>query len=102
MQQRIKLLEKTPITQRQALLIILALYFLGTILLIAIKFTSPVHDASILLSAAVIGGSLFGGAWFLYYRYSWEPVRYFTATITTLIVALFLPEPFVSTYAPMA
>jgi PAS domain S-box-containing protein len=101
MQPRLKLLMKTPITQRQAVLAVLALYFVGTLSLIALKLRAPQHNTAILLSAGLFGAMVFGGAWFLYYRYDWEPVRYLAAITTTLLVALFLPEPFVTRYAPM-
>jgi PAS domain S-box-containing protein len=101
MQPRIKLLEKTSITQRQALLSILALYFLGALSLILLKFTAPKHHADLLFFVGLLAALVFGGAWFLYYRYNWESIRYFAAITTTLLVALYLPEPYVSSYAPM-
>jgi PAS domain S-box-containing protein len=101
MQQRTKLLEKFSFTERQALLTILALYFLGTMALVAMELVAPAHNTAILLSTGLAGTILFGGAWFLYYWYEWEPVRYFAATTAILLVALSLPEPFISSYAPM-
>jgi PAS domain S-box-containing protein len=90
------------LTQRQAALTILALYFLGAVLVTLIELVSFTVDAAPYLAGGLGGAVLFGGAWILYYRWNWEPARYFTTVAFTAIVALFLPEPFVSDYAPMA
>ncbi|HSJ88002.1 MAG TPA: PAS domain S-box protein [Anaerolineales bacterium] len=94
-------LKRIHITQRQAVLAVLALYFLGTILLIGLELISPASNAAFLLSGGVSAAILFGGAWALYYKRNWEPIRYFAAFLSSLLVGAFLPEPFVSIYAPM-
>src|SRR5512133_3365443 len=100
---RIALLKKFPIalTQRQAALAVLALYFLGTILLMLIELILPTKGAGILFSGGLVGAILFGGTWVLYYKRNWEPVRYFAAIAFTVLMGVVLPEPFVSAYAPM-
>ena len=97
---RFKLLERIQITQRGAVLSTLALFFAGTVLLIFIESIS--HNSGLGLFQGFIAVILFGAAWFLYYIYNWAPSRYFAALASTLLVAFFLPEPFVSSYAPMA
>lgn len=94
-------LKRIHITQRQAVLAVLALYCLGTILLIGLELISPASNAAFLLSGGVSAAILFGGAWALYYKRNWEPIRYFAAFLSSLLVGAFLPEPFVSIYAPM-
>ena len=93
--------EKISITQRQAVLAVLAIYFLGTLLLVPFELmtalpANPLHTAGG-LGAAII----FGSAWILYFRYNWQTTRYLAAVACSILVASFLPEPFVSEYAPM-
>jgi PAS domain S-box-containing protein len=98
-----QLLKKIHITltQRQAALAVLALYFLGTLLVIIIELIRPTKEIAFLFSGGFGGAILFGGTWILYYKCNWEAVRYFAAIAFTVLMALVLPEPFVSVYAPM-
>ena len=89
------------LTQRQAALAVLALYFLGTVLVIVIELIWPTKDAALYFSGGLGGVILFGATWVLYYKRNWEPIRYFAAITFTVLVTLALPEPFVSVYAPM-
>src|SRR6185369_2361192 len=86
---------------RQAALTVLALYFMGTVLVIGIELVRPTKEVTFLFSGRFGGAILFGGTWFLYYKRNWEPVRYFAAVAFTVLMAFLLPEPFVSVYAPM-
>jgi PAS domain S-box-containing protein len=98
---RFKLPEKILITQRQARLTTLALYFLSALSLIVLPIMTPRPHGGILLSTSLVAAVVFGGAWFLYYRYNWEPVCYVAAISATLLVALFLPEPYVTSYVSL-
>ena len=89
------------ITQRQASLIVLALYSLGAFLLTLIEWVTPTDNAHARLSGGLLSGFFFGGAWFLYLKYDWKSIRYFAAISSTLLVTLSIPEPFVSHYAPI-
>ncbi len=93
--------ENFNFTQRQAVLVVLALYFLGIVLMILFELIVPTPDGAIYISGALCGAILFGSAWLLYFKRNWEPARYFAAIASTLLVALLMPEPFVSQYAPM-
>jgi PAS domain S-box-containing protein len=88
------------LTQRQATLAVLALYFLGGVLVVVLETIRPPADSTSLVASigAVI---LFGSAWILYYKSNREWVRHFAAVATTLLVAWGMPEPFVTSYAPM-
>ena len=94
-------LERINITQRHAVLAVLFLYFMGAMLVGSIESvtSSPANPRHI--AGGLVAALVFGGAWFLYYRYRWESVRYFAALISTLILTLLLPEPFITRYAPM-
>ncbi|HSL29482.1 MAG TPA: ATP-binding protein [Anaerolineales bacterium] len=94
-------IERINITQRHAVLAVLFLYFLGAVLVTAIESISGGSVDDLYPSGAFAATALFGSAWFLYYRYSWEFVRYFASVIATLLVTLLLPEPFITKYAPM-
>ena len=97
-----KPLEKFNITQRQAALAVLFMYFLGTVFVVLFELATG-SSASVLFLAGGLGGTiLFGSAWYLYLKHNWEITRYFAAFTFSLLIALFLPEPFVSQYAPMA
>ena len=97
-----KFIKRTTITQRQAALAVLALYFLGIVLVVIIELTAPALHDGVYISGGLSGAVLFGVAWILYFKYTWEPARYFAALASTLLVAFFLPEPFISQFAPMA
>lgn len=101
MQARPKLLEKVNITQRQAALVVLAIYFLGITLLVLIQMITHLPNSDLNLWGGIAGMLLSGGAWILYYKQNWEPARYFAALANSLLLGFLLPEPFVSVYAPM-
>src|SRR5687767_4206069 len=96
---RIQFFERINITQRQAVLAVLFLYFLGAILTIGIQLLTPTSVSRIYILGGVCGAILFGSTWIMYFKYNWEPVRYFAAIALSLIVGFFLPEPFVTQYA---
>jgi PAS domain S-box-containing protein len=95
-------LKRFTITQRQAALAVLALYFLGIVLVVLIELITPALHDGVYISGGLSGAVLFGSAWFLYFRHNWDPARHFAAVASSLLVGVFLPEPFVSQYAPMA
>jgi PAS domain S-box-containing protein len=95
-------LKRFTITQRQAVLAVLALYFLGTVLLVLIEWITSALPDGVYISAGLSGAILFGSAWLLYFKYNWDPAPHFAAVASSLLVGFFLPEPFVSQYAPMA
>ena len=95
-------LKRFTITQRQAVLAVLALYFLGIVLVVLIELITPALHDGVYVSGGLSGAILFGIAWILYFKHNWAPVRYFAAVASSLLVGFFLPEPFVSQYAPMA
>jgi PAS domain S-box-containing protein len=95
-------LKRFTITQRQAVLAVLALYFLGTVLVVLIELITPALHDRVPIAGGLAGAILFGIAWILYFKHDWEPVRDFAAVASSLLVGFFLPEPFVSLYAPMA
>jgi PAS domain-containing protein len=96
-----KIPERIQITQRQAALFVLALYFVSAVLVTSIALMTHASDNAFVLPGAISGSVLFWGAWILYYKTNWEPIRYFAALASSLLVGLFLPEPFVTSYAPM-
>ena len=98
---RFQSLKRFSITQRQAVLAVLALYFLGTVLLVLIELITPALHDGVYISGGLCGAILFGSAWILYFKLNWDPARHFAAVASSLLVGLFLPEPFVSQYAPM-
>ena len=93
--------ERFNITQRQAALTVLALYFFGIVLVIFAEWIMPTPSNRDFFTGGFCGAIVFGITWILYYKRNWEPARYFAAIASTLLVAFFLPEPFVSQYAPM-
>jgi PAS domain S-box-containing protein len=95
-------LKRFTITERQAVLAVLALYFLGTVLVAGIELITPALHDGFYVSGGLSGAILFGIAWVLYFKHNWAPVQYFAAVASSLLVGFFLPEPFVSEYAPMA
>jgi PAS domain S-box-containing protein len=99
---QVQFLEKINITQRQAALAILFFYSFAAVLTVVIQFINPSPDSAIYFLGGTCGIILFGGACFVYYKYNLDSARYFAAIAATLLVAFFLPEPFVSQYAPMA
>jgi PAS domain S-box-containing protein len=96
-----KSLRRFTITQRQAVLAVLALYFLGTVLLVLTELITPALHDGVYVSGGLCGAILFGSVWILYFKYNWDPARHFAAVASSLLVGFFLPEPFVSQYAPM-
>jgi PAS domain S-box-containing protein len=99
---RLRSLERINITQRQAVLAVLALYFLGSALVALHQLIKPAVDGGVYISGGSIGAMVFGGAWVLYYTRNWDPARYLAVSASALVVGASLPEPFVSQYAPMA
>jgi PAS domain S-box-containing protein len=94
--------KNTNLSQRQAVLGVLFLYSLAAVLVMLLQLLKPTPNGGAYLLGGLSGTIIFGSAWILYLKRSWEPARYFAAIASTLLVALFLPEPFVSQYAPMA
>jgi PAS domain S-box-containing protein len=94
--------KNTNLSQRQAVLGVLLLYSLAAVLVMLLQLVKPTPNGGAYMLGGLSGTILFGSAWILYLKRSWEPARYFAAIASTLLVALFLPEPFVSQYAPMA
>src|ERR1043165_4915571 len=99
MQWRFRLYERISITQRQAVLTVLALYFLGAVLVMLIR---PTPSGGFFILGRVSTVTILGGGWILYYKRNWEPVRYLAAIVSTLVIGLLLPEPYISQYASMA
>jgi putative nucleotidyltransferase with HDIG domain len=96
-----KLLERINITQRQAVLVVLALHCFGIALTVLMQLSPYPPENSMLIYGGITAVIVFGTAWFLYYKYDWKLIRYFAALASSILVGLFLPEPFVSDYAPM-
>lgn len=101
MRSRFKLFERINITQRHTVLVVLALYFLGVVLATLSELLLGGPDPDGTIPGGIITAILFGGAWILYYKRNWEPMRYFVVLASCFFVGFFLPEPFISFYAPM-
>ena len=90
--------EKIDITQKQAVLAVLFLYFSGAVFFVLSTLIIAGVENVRYFSGGFCGVILFGGAWFLYYKYNWQAARYIATLASTLLVTLSLPEPFVSQY----
>ena len=88
------------ITQRQAVLFSLAIQLLATLFLSVFQFITVQKNTQKDLILTVAVTVIYAGLLALY-RGGWDPARHVAVVFFTLILALSLPEPFVSQYAPM-
>jgi len=86
------------ISQRQATIFVLGFQLIVLIILWLSQLFAKQND-DLLTVGAGIAMLMYGGMLFAYLR-SWEYARHASVALITLIVATFLPEPFVTTYAP--
>src|ERR1043165_9314574 len=100
MQLLFQLSERINITKRRAVLFVLGGYTLTTLLVIVVALFKQPPDVSSILLGAIISVILFSGAWWLYFKYDWEPVRYFAVFAVTLVLGISLTGPYLINYAP--
>src|SRR5688572_19241525 len=86
------------ISQRQATIFILGFQWISLMSLLLSQVFARQSDPTLTLGAG-IAALIYGAMLFAYLR-GWEYARHVSVILITLIVALFLPEPFVSMYAP--
>ncbi|HET7145113.1 MAG TPA: PAS domain S-box protein, partial [Anaerolineales bacterium] len=86
------------ITQLQATISVLGIQFTAILILGILQFLQK-GGADALTAGAALAAFVYGGVLFAYLR-GWEYARHVSVVLITLIVGLFLPEPFVTTYAP--
>src|SRR5260221_7458261 len=86
------------ISQRRATLVVLG-FQLTAILILWLNQLIAKPDNNLLALGAGLASIVYGGMLFAYLR-GWEYARHTSVVLITLIVAAFLPEPFVTTYAP--
>ena len=96
-----KLSERINITKRRAVLFVLGGYTLTTVLLIVVALIKQPPNGHQFLLGAMSSVILFSGAWWLYFKHNWEPVRYFAVFAITLILGISLTGPYLMSYAPM-
>ena len=86
------------ITQRNTTYFTLGFQFVVVLLfLVGRIFTHAFDDLN--LPATGVAVVIYGGLLFAYWR-GWEYARHVSVILITLLIALVLPEPFVTTYAP--
>ncbi len=86
------------ISQRQAAIVVIGFQLTTMIILwVGQIFSKPVDR--FLTLGATLAMLIYGGMLFAYLR-GWEYARHASVVLITLVVAAFLPEPFVTTYAP--
>ena len=86
------------ISQRQATIVVLGFQLVAiTILWLGQLFVSGIADS--LTLGAGLAMLIYGGMLFAYLR-GWEYARHTSVVLITVVVAAFLPEPFVTMYAP--
>ena len=88
------------ITQRQAVLFSLSIQLLATFFLSVFQLITVQKNTQKDLILTVAVTVIYAGLLALY-RGGWDPARHVAVVFFTLILALSLPEPFVSQYAPM-
>ncbi|MBC7877817.1 MAG: PAS domain S-box protein [Anaerolineales bacterium] len=86
------------ISQRQATIAVLGFQWMSITILWLNQIFSKQSDSNLTLGAG-IAAVVYGGMLFAYIR-GWEYARHISVVLITLIVAVFLPEPFVTMYAP--
>lgn len=86
------------ISQRQATIAVLGFQWAALMILWVSQIFAQQSDATLTLGAG-IAALIYGAMLFAYLR-GWEYARHVSVILITLIVAVFLPEPFVTTYAP--
>jgi PAS domain S-box-containing protein len=86
------------ISQRQASIFVLGFQWIALMILWMSQVFAEGDDPSLTLGAG-IAALIYAGMLFAYLR-GWEYARHASVILITLIVAVFLPEPFVSMYAP--
>ena len=86
------------ISQRQATIFVLGFQLVAIIILGLSQFIAKPGTALLTVGAG-LAATVYGGVLFAYLR-GWEYARHASVVLITLIVAAFLPEPFVTTYAP--
>src|SRR5260221_3070131 len=86
------------ISQRRATLVVLG-FQLTAILILWLNQLIAKPDNNLLALGAALAYIVYGGMLFAYLR-GWEYARHTSVVLIPLIVAAFLPEPFVTTYAP--
>ena len=102
MLQKIQAFNRINLTQRHATLSVLALYVVGSAIAMLAELFTPTRFHNTIIILAPVGTLIFGTAWFLYYRNNWEPAPYLATLATTLMVGLFLPEPFLTREPPLS
>lgn len=84
------------LTQRQVVLGVYGLLVLGAIsVLIPALITAATFYSTTAGLGLVLFGGLLGAYWF-----GWEPARFLGLALLTILVAVVMPEPFVTGYAP--
>jgi PAS domain S-box-containing protein len=91
-------LKNKNISQRQATIAVLGFQWAALMILWASQVFAQESDATLTLGAG-IAALIYGAMLFAYLR-GWEYARHVSVILITLIVAVFLPEPFITTYAP--
>src|SRR5690349_11282320 len=100
MQSLFQISERMNITKRRAVLFVLGGYTLTTLFVIVVALIKQPPDVNSILLGAIISVILFSGAWWLYFKYNWEPVRYFAVFAVTLVLGISLTGPYLTSYAP--
>jgi PAS domain S-box-containing protein len=86
------------ITQRNTTYITLGFQFAAVLIfLLGRVFTNVFDDLN--LVGTEIAAVIYGGLLFAYWR-GWEYARHISVLLMTVLIAVILPEPFVTTYAP--
>lgn len=86
------------ITQRNITYITLGFQFAAVLILLLGRVFTHAFDNLNLLGTE-IAFIIYGGLLFSYWR-GWEYARHVSVIVITLLIAIILPEPFVTTYAP--
>jgi len=86
------------ISQRQATIFVLG-FQLSALLLLWLNQLLATEASDPLVLGAGLAAIVYGAMLFAYLR-GWEYARHLSVVFITLIVATFLPEPFITTYAP--
>ncbi|MCE9644922.1 MAG: PAS domain S-box protein [Chloroflexi bacterium] len=85
-------------SQRQATVFVLGFQFTSVVLLEISQILEKQADGSLILGAG-LAIAIYGGMLFAYLR-GWEYARHISVLLMSVIVGVFLPEPFVTGYAP--
>ena len=87
------------ITQRNVTLALLGLLSVGSLIILGILLSTDSQLITVLSS--VFGTIMSGLLLFVYWR-GWEPVRYITVVLYTLLIGLAMPEPFLTQEAALS